>query len=125
MFYPAATPQGTFRLALSSPDVTATRPVWWVAIRGSLSQSGAGRAPEDHLAIVQRYIGASPDDVFAILANGWYYSGWVVGTSHMRAVENDWPSAGSRLFHVSGIWPAALRDETEVLEMAPTASAWS
>jgi hypothetical protein len=72
------------------------------------------------LATVQRHIGASPDDVFAVLANGWYYSGWVVGTSHMRAVENHWPSAGSRLFHASGIWPAALRDETEVLEMAPT-----
>jgi uncharacterized protein YndB with AHSA1/START domain len=71
------------------------------------------------LAVVERHIGASPEEVFAVLANGWYYSGWVVGTSHMRAVEIQWPSAGLRLFHASGIWPAALADETEVLEMVP------
>ena len=66
------------------------------------------------MAVVERNIAASPQDVFAVLANGWYYSGWVVGTSHMRAVEASWPAAGSRLFHASGIWPAALRDETQV-----------
>ena len=27
--------------------------------------------------------------MLAILANGWYYSCWVVGTSRMRAVENE------------------------------------
>lgn len=66
------------------------------------------------MAVVERHIAASAQDVFAVLANGWYYSGWVVGTSHMRAVEASWPAAGSRLFHASGIWPAALRDETQV-----------
>ena len=71
------------------------------------------------MAVVERHIAASPQDVFAVLANGWYYSGWVVGTSHMRAVEASWPAAGSRLFHASGIWPAALRDETQVEEVSP------
>jgi uncharacterized protein YndB with AHSA1/START domain len=71
------------------------------------------------MAVVERHIAASPQDVFAVLANGWYYSGWVVGTSHMRAVEVSWPAAGSRLFHASGIWPAALRDETQVEEVSP------
>jgi uncharacterized protein YndB with AHSA1/START domain len=71
------------------------------------------------MAVVERHIAASPQDVFAVLANGWYYSGWVVGTSHMRAVEASWPAAGSRLFHASGIWPAALRDETQVEKVSP------
>jgi uncharacterized protein YndB with AHSA1/START domain len=71
------------------------------------------------MATVERHIRASPQEVFGVLANGWYYSGWVVGTSHMRAVEAAWPAAGSRLFHASGIWPAALRDSTRVEEVIP------
>ncbi len=71
------------------------------------------------MAVVECHTQALPHDVFAVLANGWYYSGWVVGTSHMRAVEAEWPAAGSRLFHASGIWPAALRDETQVEEVVP------
>ena len=70
------------------------------------------------MAVVERHIAGSPQDVFAVLANGWYYSGWVVGTSHMRAVEASWPAAGSRLFHASGVWPATLRDETQVEEVS-------
>jgi uncharacterized protein YndB with AHSA1/START domain len=71
------------------------------------------------VAKVNAHIDAAPGEVFAVLANGWYYSGWVVGTSHIRAVEADWPSPGSRLFHASGVWPAPLRDETEVEEVTP------
>jgi uncharacterized protein YndB with AHSA1/START domain len=71
------------------------------------------------VATVNAYIGAAPEDVFAVLADGWYYSGWVAGTSHVRAVEADWPSVGSRLFHASGVWPATVRDETVVEEVTP------
>ena len=49
----------------------------------------------------------------------WLYSNWVVGTSHMRAVEKDWPAAGSKLFHASGVWPAVARDESQVEEVVP------
>lgn len=48
------------------------------------------------------HINATPQDVFAVIADGWAYGNWVVGTSHMRAVETDWPAAGSRLFHSVG-----------------------
>ena len=68
------------------------------------------------MATVTAHIGVPPPQVYAVLANGWYYSGWVVGTSHMRAVEDAWPAAGSRLFHSSGVWPAVLTDETMVEE---------
>jgi uncharacterized protein YndB with AHSA1/START domain len=69
------------------------------------------------MATVTTYIDVSPQEVFAVLADGWYYSGWVVGTSHMQAVEASWPNVGSRLFHASGVWPAVLTDETSVDEM--------
>ncbi|SHF70913.1 Polyketide cyclase / dehydrase and lipid transport [Jatrophihabitans endophyticus] len=62
-------------------------------------------------------IAVGPDEVFAVLADGWTYTNWVVGTSHMRAVESTWPAPGSRLHHAAGSWPLALRDETEVAEL--------
>jgi uncharacterized protein YndB with AHSA1/START domain len=71
------------------------------------------------MAEVSTHIGASPTKVYAVLANGWYYSEWVVGTSHMRAVEATWPAVGSRLFHCSGVWPAVVNDETAVEEVVP------
>ncbi len=66
------------------------------------------------MATVTGRIDARPDQVWDVLADGWPYSNWVVGSSHMRAVEAAWPAAGSRLFHASGVWPATLRDETPV-----------
>ena len=63
---------------------------------------------------VSRVIAASPQQVFAVLADGWAYSNWVTGTSHMRAVEAAWPAVGSRIHHAAGVWPAAARDETAV-----------
>jgi uncharacterized protein YndB with AHSA1/START domain len=57
---------------------------------------------------------APPSAVFQILADGWTYSQWVVGTSHMRAVDPNWPAKGSRLHHATGVWPLVVRDETVV-----------
>ncbi|GAB2468685.1 SRPBCC family protein [Jatrophihabitans fulvus] len=69
------------------------------------------------MAVNRRHIDASPQQVFEVLADGWLYSNWVVGTSHMRAVEPHWPEVGSKLFHAAGAWPMAVRDQTEVEEM--------
>ena len=44
----------------------------------------------------------SAAQVFEALSDGWVYSNWVVGTSHMRAVEAHWPVVGSRLFQCLG-----------------------
>jgi uncharacterized protein YndB with AHSA1/START domain len=71
------------------------------------------------MATVSRQIAAAPDDVFAVLADGWTYSNWVVGASHVRAVEAGWPAVGSKLHHASGNWPLALQDETEVESVDP------
>ena len=54
-------------------------------------------------------INASRTAVFGVLSDGWKYSNWVVGTSHMRAVEEAWPAVGSKLYHASGAWPLTER----------------
>lgn len=71
------------------------------------------------MATVCCHIDAEPDAVFAVLAEGWFYSNWVVGTSHVKAVEDAWPAAGSKLHHASGAWPLVARDETVVEEVQP------
>ena len=70
---------------------------------------------------VTHTIQATPTEVFAVLSDGWLYSNWVVGTSHMRAVQDNWPHPGAKLFHASGVWPLVTRDETVVLTSQPPA----
>lgn len=65
------------------------------------------------------HVDASRHAVFDVLADGWRYSAWVVGTSHMFAVEADWPAKGSNLYHAVGAWPVVVRDRTEVLDVEP------
>jgi uncharacterized protein YndB with AHSA1/START domain len=72
------------------------------------------------MATASRVIQATPEAVWEVLSDGWLYSNWVVGTSHMRAVESDWPATGSRLFHASGVWPLVARDETQVEVSEPS-----
>jgi uncharacterized protein YndB with AHSA1/START domain len=69
------------------------------------------------VATVDRHIATPPTRVFEVLADGWSYSNWVVGTSHMRAVDAAWPAVGSRLHHASGLWPLTLNDESVVTAM--------
>jgi uncharacterized protein YndB with AHSA1/START domain len=65
------------------------------------------------------HINASAARVFDVLSDGWLYTNWVVGTSHMRAVDERWPAVGSKLFHAAGAWPVMTRDETEVTAIEP------
>jgi len=37
----------------------------------------------------------------------------------MRAVEANWPSAGTRLYRASGVWPLVTRDESVVEKVEP------
>ncbi len=68
---------------------------------------------------VTRMVEATPEQVWAVLEDGWSYPSWVVGASRMRAVGADWPAVGSKLHHSAGLWPAVVNDETEVLESDP------
>ncbi|HHV20824.1 MAG TPA: SRPBCC family protein [Propionibacterium sp.] len=67
------------------------------------------------MTTVTRRTSASPEEVWAVLADGWSYAGWVVGASRVRDVSLRWPDAGALIHHSVGLWPAVLDDETEVV----------
>jgi hypothetical protein len=64
-------------------------------------------------------VAASPDNVFAVLADGWSYAGWVVGNSHVRDVDPGWPRVGTRIHHSAGAWPVQTNDITSVVAVEP------
>lgn len=66
-----------------------------------------------------RLVHATPEQVWAVLADGWLYPLWVVGASRMRDVDDHWPAVGAQLHHSVGSWPLLLDDTTEVLECTP------
>ena len=66
-----------------------------------------------------RRLKCSPDQVFAVLNDGWTYPLWVVGASRMRDVDDGWPAPGAKLHHSFGVWPLLIDDTTEVLEIEP------
>lgn len=71
------------------------------------------------MAVVERVIAATPEQIFEVLADGWSYSDWVVGTAHIRDVDSDWPQPGSQLYHKAAVWPFALKDKTRVVDSDP------
>ncbi|MEO3941038.1 SRPBCC family protein [Paenarthrobacter nicotinovorans] len=58
-------------------------------------------------------------DVWKVIEDGWLYSGWVVGASRIRAVDDHWPQVGSKLHHSVGSWPFLLDDSSRVTGMDP------
>jgi len=71
------------------------------------------------MATVSATIRATPAPVHAVLADDWAYAGGVVGASHVRAVQADWPAVGSRLFHASETWPLLMENDTRVEQVDP------
>jgi len=66
-----------------------------------------------------REFDCTPDDVFAVLGDGWVHPAWVVGASRMRAVDPEWPAEGARIHHSLGIWPVLVDDDTQIVEWTP------
>jgi uncharacterized protein YndB with AHSA1/START domain len=71
------------------------------------------------MATVTRTVHAPADRVYAVLADGWTYSDWVVGTAHIRDVDATWPEPGARLHHKAGPWPLSVRDTSTVTDAVP------
>ncbi|MEU4222095.1 SRPBCC family protein [Actinoplanes sp. NPDC026623] len=71
------------------------------------------------MAKVTRTITAAAEQVYGILADGWTYSDWVVGTAHIRDVEASWPQPDSRLHHKVGPWPFSIKDTSTVIALDP------
>ena len=73
----------------------------------------------DSALTVRRHSTATRQEVWNVIADGWTYSQWVVGNSRMRAVDADWPAAGSRIQHSIGVWPVLVNDVTEAQDCRP------
>ncbi|UUL77499.1 SRPBCC family protein [Pseudarthrobacter sp. Fe7] len=71
------------------------------------------------MSTVSQLFNASSADVWRVIADGWLYSGWVVGASRIRDVEAEWPQAGARLHHSVGAWPLVIDDSTRVAAVEP------
>nr|WP_295831927.1 SRPBCC family protein [uncultured Microbacterium sp.] len=66
-----------------------------------------------------RLMRCTPDDLFAVLSDGWLYPVWVVGAARMRDVDGDWPREGAQLHHSLGVWPVMIHDQSEIVEWDP------
>jgi uncharacterized protein YndB with AHSA1/START domain len=69
------------------------------------------------MSTTSRPVSATPEQVWAVLSDGWLYALWVVGAARMRGVDDTWPDVGSQLHHSVGSWPLLIDDTTEVLEV--------
>ena len=69
------------------------------------------------MATNRRSLASSRSAVWRALCDGYAYSSWVVGTSSIRAVDDDWPAPGTRLHYRVGRGPLAHEGHTEVLAM--------
>jgi uncharacterized protein YndB with AHSA1/START domain len=72
------------------------------------------------MAVTTRDIPASPDQVWAVLADPKRYAEWVVGAQEVRGFEGDWPAPGARFHHTVGLGPIHIHDDTSVLESNPS-----
>ena len=66
-----------------------------------------------------RMMQCSPQDVFAVLSDGWSYATWVVGAARIRDVDPGWPAVGTKIHHSVGLWPLLINDTTEVEDVDP------
>lgn len=71
------------------------------------------------MTTVERHTTASPQAVWAVLADPWTYPGWVVGASRIRSVDGTWPERGATIHHSVGTWPLLINDTTTVVESTP------
>lgn len=65
-------------------------------------------------------IGATPDVVFAVLADPRTYPDWLVGAQVIRSVDGSWPEPGSQFHHRVGFGPAAIPGSTTLTVHQPS-----
>ena len=71
------------------------------------------------MACTERTCQATPEQIWAVLADAKSYGHWVVGAKDIRTADGTWPEPGSTLDHTSGFGPLELKDNTKVLESEP------
>ncbi|WP_260867669.1 SRPBCC family protein [Streptomyces sp. SAJ15] len=71
------------------------------------------------MAIRHRLVHRSPEQVWAVLADGSRYGDWVIGPSQSSQVDEEWPRLGSRIEYVVALGPWTLTGETIVRHCEP------
>ncbi len=64
----------------------------------------------------------TPEDVFAVLEDGWLFAVWVVGASRIRDVDATWPKIDAKIHHSVGAWPLLIDDTTSIVDIDPLRS---
>jgi uncharacterized protein YndB with AHSA1/START domain len=59
----------------------------------------------------------SREQVWAVLSDGQRYAEWVVGTDHIRDVDDGFPAPGTRLHYTVGRGPLRHEGHTEILSL--------
>jgi hypothetical protein len=94
--------------------------------RVAQSNSTQSRVPKKkartEMATVSKVFLTPPAAVWKVIADGWLYSGWVVGASRIRDVDALWPAADAVLHHSVGAWPLLINDKTTVKASDPEKS---
>lgn len=67
--------------------------------------------------VVSIEMNATPEEIFAVLADGYAYDDWVVGAKQIRRVDDNWPAKGSMFHHELGVGPIDIKDSSKVLEV--------
>ena len=68
-------------------------------------------------SVVSLEMEATPEEIFAVLADGYAYDDWVVGAKQIRAVDADCPAKGSQFHHAIGVGPIDIKDSSKVIEV--------
>ena len=71
------------------------------------------------MAVNEIDVAASPDEVFAVLADPERYADWVVGAAETEEEGGDWPLEGATLRYEAGAGPLVVTDLTEVVHSDP------
>jgi uncharacterized protein YndB with AHSA1/START domain len=64
------------------------------------------------MAIVNVLVRRPPERVWEVLADGFAYAQWVVGTREIRRVDEGWPAVGTSIHYTLGLGPVTFRGRT-------------
>jgi hypothetical protein len=80
--------------------------------------STAASGHDEGVAVVNALVECRPEQVWDVLADGYAYADWVIGTSEIRAVDDGWRWVGTSIHYTVGRGPLALRGRTTVRQVS-------